>query len=84
MHRLRPTLRHWLSARSLRTQLLMITVGLSLAGLLIVMPLSLQRQQRQTETESREWAGALAILAAHASSVPLAENDFATLDGALQ
>ena len=84
MDRLLATLRHWLSARSLRTQLLMITVGLSLAGLLIVMPLSLQRQQHQTETESREWASALAILAAHASSVPLAENDFAALDGALQ
>lgn len=84
MHRLLLMLRRWLSARSLCTQLLAITVGLSLAGLLIVMPLSLQRQQRQTEAESREWASALAILAAHASNVPLAENDFATLDGALQ
>lgn len=78
------TFRHWLAARSLRSQLLMISVGLSLAGLLIVMPLSLQRQQSQTETEGRQWAGALAILAAHASSTPLAEDDFASLGGALQ
>lgn len=84
MNGLLSSFRHWLSSRSLRTQLLMIAVGLIVGALLIVMPLSLQRQQRQTETESRQWASSLAILAAHASSQPLADNDFATLDGALQ
>lgn len=70
--------------RSLRTQLLLTAAGLSLAGLLIVVPLSLSRQLQQTAQESHEWASALAILAAHASSQPLQEGDFAALDGALQ
>ena len=80
---LRP-LRQWLAMRSLRTQLLLITSGLTLACLVIVVPLSLQRHWQQTETESREWASALAILAAQAAATPLQEGDFTALDGALQ
>ncbi len=80
---LRPLWR-WLAMRSLRTQLLIITTGLALGVMVIVMPLSLQRDLQQTESDSRTWAGALAILAAHASSSPLQDGDFTALDGALQ
>ena len=84
MESLLQPLRQWLTMLSLRTQLLMIAAGLCLAGLLVVVPQSLARHQRQTEQESTEWARALARMAAHASSVPLAEADFPALDGALQ
>jgi PAS domain S-box-containing protein len=76
--------RQWLALRSLRTQLLMIAIGLSLAAMLIIVPLSLGAHQRQVERESTEWAQALARMAAHASSVPLADGDFAALEEALQ
>ena len=76
--------RQWLGLLSLRTQLLMVAIGLSLAALLIIVPLSLATHQRQTELESTVWAQALARMAAHASSVPLADEDFAALDEALQ
>ena len=83
METLPRTLWQWLAMRSLRTQLLLTAAGLSLAGMLIVVPLSLTRQLQQTAQESQEWATALAILAAHASSQPLHDGDFASLDGAL-
>jgi PAS domain S-box-containing protein len=77
-------LRQWLALRSLRTQLMLIAVGLCLAAMIITVPLSLASLQRQTEEESTQWSQALARMAAHAASVPLAENDFAALDEALQ
>lgn len=84
MHRLLRPLRHWLTMQSLRTQLQMVAIGLCLVGLLIVLPLSFERHKRQTQAESRQWASALAVLAAHATSTPLREHDFASLDSALQ
>jgi len=74
----------WLALRSLRTQLLLTAAGLSLLGLLVIVPLTATRLQWQTENESREWAVALAALAAHASSAPLQDQDFAALEDALQ
>ena len=41
--------RQWLGLLSLRTQLLMVAIGLSLVALLIIVPLSLATHQRQTE-----------------------------------
>ncbi len=77
-------LRQWLALRSLRTQLMIITVGLCVVAVAITVPLSLSSLQRQTEQESLQWTQALARMAGHAASVPLAENDFAALDAALQ
>lgn len=76
--------RQWLAMRSLRAQLLLIAIGLSVTALAIIVPLSLTSLQRQTEQESAEWALALARMAAHAASVPMSEGDVAALDAALQ
>ena len=74
----------WLAMRSLRTQLLLTATGLSLLGLLVVLPLSLHRLQSQIEAESSEWAMALATMAAHTSGPLLNAQDPASLDVALQ
>jgi len=76
--------RHWVAMRSLRTQLMTIAIGLCLTAMAITVPLSLSSVQQQTERESIQWAQALARMAAHAASVPLADNDFGALDEALQ
>ncbi|MBL8389673.1 MAG: PAS domain S-box protein [Hydrogenophaga sp.] len=75
---------HWLAMLSLRTQLLMVAVGLCLAGLLITVPVSLEQQRRQTEAESIAAASGLAMLVAHVASGPAVEGDMASLDAALQ
>jgi PAS domain S-box-containing protein len=77
-------LRQRLAMLSLRAQLMMIAVGLSLTAMSVVVPLSLSSLRSQTETESVRWALALARMAAHAASVPLADGDFGALDEALQ
>lgn len=84
METLQRRFRQWLAMLSLRAQLMMIAVGLSLTALAIIVPLSLAGLQRQTEQESAEWALALARMAAHAASVPLSDGDFPSLDAALQ
>jgi len=76
--------RQWLAMLSLRSQLLLIAAGSTLAGLLIVMPSSLTLHRQETEAESRMWASALVRLAARASSTLLEEQDLASLDGTLQ
>ncbi len=75
---------HWVAMRSLRTQLMAIAIVLCLAAMAVTVPLSLASVQRQTEQESIQWAQALARMAAHAASVPLADDDFGALDAALQ
>jgi PAS domain S-box-containing protein len=80
---LRP-LWQWLAMRSLRTQLQLTAAGLCVLGMLIVLPLSLYRLQRQIVAESTEWATALAAMAAHASNALLAPDDHAALEASLQ
>ncbi len=84
MHLLLRPFWQWLAMRSLRTQLLLTATGLSLLGLLVVLPLSLHRLHQQIETESSEWALALATMAAHTSEPLLSAEDLATLDAGLQ
>ena len=71
---------HW----SLKRQLLTMLVVIAMASLTVIGLVSYQRTAQQTVSESREWAAALAALAAHASAGPLLELDYGTLDSALQ
>lgn len=75
---------HWMALRSLRSQLMTIAIALCLAAMAVTVPLSLSSVRQQTEQESIQWAQALARMAAHAASVPLADNDFGALNNALQ
>lgn len=73
-----------LTKLSLRAQLNLFVLGLSLMALAIVAPLTLSRLQRQIEQESTDWAMALARMAAHVASAPLAGPDAGGLEAALQ
>ena len=76
--------RQWLALRSLRSQLLMTATGLSLMGLLVLLPVSLQSLQNQIEKESGAWASALATMAAHISGPLMEAGDHASIDHALE
>lgn len=84
MHLLLRPFWQWLALRSLRTQLLLTASGLCLLGLLVVVPLSLHRLHQQIDIESREWAMALATMAAHTSSPLLTADDTTSLEIGLQ
>jgi PAS domain S-box-containing protein len=74
----------WFSHHSLKSQLSFLVLAVTGVSMAVVGAFSYQRSHDQTVTETRAWAESLALLAAHASAVPLRENDRATLDGALQ
>jgi PAS domain S-box-containing protein len=74
----------WLSRMSIKSQVMLLVVASTLSALGIVGALSYQRSTEQTIAESQKWASAVAMLAAHASTGPVLEHDYGTLDSSLQ
>ncbi len=84
MNNLLLPLGRFFSRWSVKKQLLTMLVVIAIISLMIIGLVSYQRSAQQTVDESRQWAAALAVLAAHASAGPLLELDYGTLDSSLQ
>lgn len=74
----------WFSKRSLKTQMLWLVMGVTLVAGVLIGLVSYQRSVYEAQERSREWAQAIAQLAAHSSATPLLDRDFAALDSVLQ
>jgi len=78
------SVQRWLASRSIKSQVLMLAVTLTVVSIFIVGAFSLHSYRQQAVTESRAWATAVAMLSAQVSSNPVADRDIASLDEALQ